>query len=56
MEIGRRGRAEELAGSMQRAAPGGPMRDIMRELSLRVREAEYYRRHYEDVVPKECRV
>ncbi|XP_059076599.1 GDSL esterase/lipase At5g03610-like [Cryptomeria japonica] len=41
---------------MQRAAVGGPMRDIMRELSLRVMEAEYYRCHYEDAVPREHKV
>lgn len=50
------GRVEELAGSLQRAATGGSMRDTLRELSLRAKEAEYYRRHYEDAMPREHRV
>lgn len=56
MEIERWGRAEEIAASVQRAMTGGPMRDTLRELSLRAQEVEYYRWHYEAVVPRDRRV
>lgn len=55
-EIERRGRAEEALASVQRATAGGPLRDTLRELTWRVQEVEYYRRHYEDAVPRERRV
>lgn len=46
-------RAEAQVEDLERAAVGGPMRDTLRELSLRAKEVEYYKRHYEDAVPRE---
>lgn len=50
------GRAEARAETLERAAAGGLMRDTLREVALRAKEVEYYRRHYEDTVPREHQV
>lgn len=45
-----------LADTLQRAAAGTSIDDIMREFTRATREAEFYRIRYHDTVPLEQRV
>ncbi|XP_059064840.1 uncharacterized protein LOC131856900 [Cryptomeria japonica] len=49
------GRAEARADSLERAVTGGSMRDTLREMQYTTKEAEYYWRLYEELVPREHR-
>lgn len=49
------GRAEAHADSLQRVVVGAPIRDTLREIQYAAKEAEYYRRLYEEVVPRDHR-
>ncbi|XP_057852866.1 uncharacterized protein LOC131063116 [Cryptomeria japonica] len=48
-------RAEDLAERLERAIGGAPMRDMLREIRYTAKESEYYRRLYEEVVPRHHR-
>ncbi|XP_059073617.1 protein MAINTENANCE OF MERISTEMS-like [Cryptomeria japonica] len=49
-------RVEARVETFDIVAVGGSMRDTLRELAYTAKEAEYYQRHYEDVVPRERKV
>lgn len=50
MKIERRGWAEALVDRLERAVTGAPVRDTLREIQYSTKEAEYYRRLYEEMV------